>query len=73
MTDVDGVNIGPGVDEGPGVDGTLMLRRLFRAFFFWSAAANTLDPVTIESGAGSSPLGDDGLEGMADVVMERQR
>lgn len=73
MTDVDGVSIGPGVDVGPGVDGKLMLRRLFRAFFFCNAAASTVEPVTIESGAGISPFGDDGLEGMAEVVMERHR
>ena len=73
MTDVDDVNIGTGVDAGTGVDGTLMLRRLFRAFFFCSAAAKTFEPVTIESGARISPFGDDGREGMAEVVMERQR
>jgi hypothetical protein len=56
---------------GCGVDGTLMLRRLFRAFFFCNAAANTVDPVTIASGTGSSPVGEDGLEGMAEVVSDK--
>ena len=54
-----------------GVDGmTFTLRRLFRAFFFCNAAAKTVDPVTIESGAGISPFGDDGLDGLAEAERE---
>lgn len=36
--------------------------RLFLAFFFWSAAARTVDPVTTDSGLGMSPDGEQGLE-----------